>query len=56
MKISWQSKAEQDKIVKLKTHDLSYFLGKMFFRDEGFHDIFVYQTTLSLLIKKRQGH
>ena len=28
-------KAEQDKIVKLQTHDLSYFLGKIFFGDDG---------------------
>ena len=29
-------KAEQDKIVKLQTHDLSCFLGKNIFGDDGF--------------------
>ena len=28
-------KAEQDKIVKLETHGLSYFLDKKFFGDDG---------------------
>ena len=28
-------KTEKDKIVKLETHDLSYFLGKKFFGDDG---------------------
>ena len=31
-----ESKAEQDKIVKLQTNDLSFFLGKDFFGDDGF--------------------
>ena len=40
-------KAEQDKIVKLQTYDLSYFLGKNFFGDDVFQNMFLYQKTLS---------
>ena len=29
-------KAEKDKILKLQTHDLSYFLRKHFFDDDSF--------------------
>ena len=36
-------KAEQDKIVKLETYDLSYFLVKMFFDGDGPQNVFVYQ-------------
>ena len=50
-------KAEQDKIVKLKTHDLSYILGKNFLGDDGSQNMFVYQPTLSTLeLKKTQRH
>ena len=28
-------KSQQDKIVKLQIYDLSYFLGKIFFGDDG---------------------
>ena len=45
-------KSRQDKIVKLQTYDLSYFLGNY-----GFQNMFVYQPTLDTLeLKKRQGH
>ena len=47
--------AEQDKIVKLRTHDLS-FLGKSFLGDDGFQNMFVYQPTLRMLeLKKDKG-
>ena len=29
-------KAEQDKVVKLQTHDLSFLFGKNFFGNDGF--------------------
>ena len=38
-------KAEQDKIINLETHDLSYFLGKVFFfGDDGSQDMFFLST------------
>ena len=46
-------KVVQDKIVKLQTHDLSFFLGKFLFGDDGFQDIFVYQLTLDTLELKK---
>ena len=36
----------QDKIMKLKMHDLNYFLGKKFFGDDGSQNIFVHRPTL----------
>ena len=51
-------KAEQDKIVSctIETLDVSYFLGKFFFVDDGVQDMFVYQPTLSTLeLKKDKG-
>ena len=33
--------AEQDKLVQLKTHDLSYFLCKNVFDDDGFQTMFL---------------
>ena len=48
-------KAEQDKIVKLQTHDWSYFFDKHFF-DDGFENRFIYQSTLNTLeLKKSKG-
>ena len=38
-------KANQDKIVKKQIHDISYFLGKGYFGDDGFKNIFDYQPT-----------
>ena len=42
-------KAEQNKIVKLKTYDLTYFLGKNIFSDQGSQNMFVYQPTYNTL-------
>ena len=39
-------KAEQEKIVKLQTHNLSYFLGKNVFGDDRFQNMSVHQQTL----------
>ena len=40
--------------MKLQMDDLSNFLGKSFFGDDGFRNIFVYQPTLDTSeIKKR---
>ena len=35
--------------MKLKTHGLSYFLGKSFFDDDGSENMFVYQAALDML-------
>ena len=48
-----EQKAEQDKIVKLQTHDSSYFLDKNFFGDDGFQNMFVYQPALNTLELKK---
>ena len=42
-------KAEQDKIVKMQTHDLSYFPETKVFGDDDFQKMFVYQPTFSML-------
>ena len=42
-------KAEQDKIVKLQTHDLSYFLGKTCFDNDDIENMFLYQPTFNTL-------
>ena len=44
-----ESKAEENNIGKLATLDLSYFLGKSFFGDDGFQNMFAYQPTFSNL-------
>ena len=47
-------KAEQDKIINLETHDLSYFLGKVFFLVMMVLKIcFFYQPTLRTLKLKK---
>ena len=43
-------KVEQDKIVKLQTHNLSYFLGKNVFCDDGFLDIKWKQNLIKALL------
>ena len=49
-------KAEQDKIVKLETHGVSYFLGKKFLGDNGPQNMFIYQPTYNTLeLKKDMG-
>ena len=46
-------KAKQTKIVQLQAFDSGYFYGKIFFGDDGFQNIFVYQPTYSNLELKR---
>ena len=46
-------KAEQDKIVEMQTHDLRYFLGKYFFGNYGFQNMFIYQPTQYHRLKRR---
>ena len=46
-------KAEEDKIVKLETHGLSYFLGKKFLGDDDSQNMFIYQQTLNTLELKK---
>ena len=42
--------------MKLQTHDLSYFLIKIFFGDDGSQSIFVYQPRIDTLdLKKGKG-
>ena len=36
----------------MQTFDLSYFLGKLFFGDDGFRNMFVYQPKLITLESK----
>lgn len=44
------------KIRKLKTFNLSYFLGETFFADNNFQNLFVYQPTASMVdLKEHQG-
>ena len=51
-----KSKAEQDKIVKMQTYDLSYFRGKKCFWGDGFQNMFVYQATPNTLeLKEDKG-
>ena len=49
MAVKPELKAEQNKIVKLKTYDLTYFLGKNIFSDQGSPNMFVYQPTYNTL-------
>lgn len=46
-------KAQQDKIEKLQTYGLSYFLGKYFFDENGFQNMLFYQPTLDTLELKK---
>ena len=39
----------KEKIEKIQTFDLSYFLRKKFFVDDGFQNMFVYQPAISTL-------
>ena len=47
-------KTEQNKMVNLKIHDSSYFLGKMLFGDNVFKNMLVHQLTLRLKLKEVQ--
>ena len=50
-------KAEQNKIVKLETHVLNYFLHKKLFCDDGSQNMFVYQPTFYYVrIKSKHKH
>ena len=49
MAVKPELKAEQNTIVKLKTYDLTYFLGKNIFSDQGSQNMFVYQPTYNTL-------
>ena len=53
LEIKAESNAGQDKIVKLQTHNLSYFLGKILFGDNGSLNKFVYQPILDILELKK---
>ena len=44
----------EEKIGQLLTFNSSLFIGKIFFRDNGFHNIFVYQPTFSMLDLKHK--
>ena len=46
-------KAEQDKIIKLQKYDLSYFLGRNSFGDDGFQNTFVYQPKFNTFELKK---
>ena len=46
-------KAEQDKIVKPQTHNLSCFLGRNVFGDNDFQNMFICKPTLHTLQLKR---
>ena len=48
-------KAEEDKIVQLQTHDLSYFLENNFFGDDFFQNMFIYQPTIDTLQLKNKS-
>ena len=49
-------KAEQDKIAKLESFNLSYFYGKFFFRDDRFQNVHIYQSALATLeLRKDKG-
>ena len=41
--------AEHDKIVQLQKNNLSFFLSKSFFEDDGFENMFLYWSTLNRL-------
>ena len=41
--------SKMGKIEKLKTSDLNFFLGKFFFGDDSFRNMFVNQQTLNTL-------
>ena len=40
--------------MRLQAHDLSYVFGKNFFDDDGFQNMFFYQTTLDTLDSKKR--
>ena len=49
-------KEQQDKIIKLQTHDFHHTLGKNVFGDDGFQNVFFYQPTVNTLeLKEDKG-
>lgn len=48
-----QANKNKEKIQKLATFDLSYFLGKTFLDDDGFKNKFAYQPTFNMLQLKK---
>ena len=46
-------KVEEDKVVRLQTFDLIYFLGKNVLGFDGFQNMFIYQPTLNTLELKK---
>ena len=48
-----QANKNKEKIQKLATFDLSYFLGKTFLDDDGFKNKFAYQSTFNMLQLKK---
>ena len=52
-----QKNRKTETIEKLQTLDLSYFLGRYFFDDDNFQNMFVYQPISNTLeLKKRQEY
>ena len=51
-----QKNRKIEKIEKLQTLDLNYFLGRYFFDDDGFQNMFVYQPIFNTFdLKKDKG-
>lgn len=48
-----QANKNKEKIQKLATFDLSYFLGKTFLDDDSFKNKFSYQPTFNMLQLKK---
>ena len=54
--VKQRANKNKEKIEKLQTFDLSYFLGKNSFDDDGFQNMFVYQPKLNTLeLKEYKG-
>ena len=47
--VSQRAGNNEEKIEKLKTFDLSFFIGKNIFGGDDFQNMFVYQLTLNTL-------
>ena len=51
-----QKNRKTEKIEKLQTLNLNYFLGRYFFDDDGFQNMFVYQPIFNTFdLKKDKG-
>ena len=51
--VSQHTDKNKEEIEKPQTFDLTYFLGKTFFGDNGFQNMFVYQPTLNTFELKK---